>query len=249
MARDTGLCQDQECASPLDFDSLLVSLFGVTSDGCVGLKVVHNPFLCEDDANLCATNLTLQQLIEKSIVSDGCDGNALQLLETTIDQYCAPICGMSVDIETVLKMLFAINGDCFGIKVANIAIGCTDTDSFVNCTAPYTWEQIIMQTLVGDACSGLILPYMVSTEACTGMECATHLTDDELVETLFKKYETPYCPIGVIQFNTASVLCTALTDLKECGMHLTFLDALKMALVPTVCGYALNVFNVENQVN
>ena len=33
-----GDCTTYPCASPLDFESLLIDLFGIGADGCIGIK-------------------------------------------------------------------------------------------------------------------------------------------------------------------------------------------------------------------
>lgn len=74
-------CNNIDCSTGfVDLESLLVSLFAVDSDGCVGLKIVWLTGIdCEllTDLRECGTVLTAEQAIKSAIVDDGCGGNAL----------------------------------------------------------------------------------------------------------------------------------------------------------------------------
>jgi hypothetical protein len=74
-------CNNIDCSTGyVDLESLLVSLFAVDEDGCVGLKITWLTGIdCESltDLRECGTVLTAEQAIKSAIVSDGCDGNAL----------------------------------------------------------------------------------------------------------------------------------------------------------------------------
>ena len=64
----------------LDLETLLLRLFAVDQNGCVGLKLGWITGTdCEGLTDLaqCASVTTLEQALNMSIISDGCDGWAL----------------------------------------------------------------------------------------------------------------------------------------------------------------------------
>ena len=79
-------CSEISCNTGyLDLDQILLKLFAVDEDGCVGLKLSYRWGLdCEDLTTLaqCGMPLTVEQAIKKSIVDDGCGGWALNVFFT-----------------------------------------------------------------------------------------------------------------------------------------------------------------------
>ena len=64
----------------IDLESLLISLFAVDENGCVGLKITWLTGIDCDyltDLRECGTVLTAEQAIKSAIVDDGCGGNSI----------------------------------------------------------------------------------------------------------------------------------------------------------------------------
>ena len=74
-------CSTIQCDTGyLDIETLMLRLFAVDENGCIGLKLGW--ILCTDCAGLepldsCAAVTTLEQALNMAIVNDGCDGWAL----------------------------------------------------------------------------------------------------------------------------------------------------------------------------
>lgn len=79
-------CSDITCNTGyLSLEQILLRLFAVDENGCVGLKIAYTWGIdCEDLTSLaqCGTALTVEQAIKQAIVSDGCDGWALNTFFT-----------------------------------------------------------------------------------------------------------------------------------------------------------------------
>jgi len=74
-------CSDISCNTGyLDLDAILLRLFAVDENGCVGIKLGWlSGTDCTNLTSLaqCGSPLTVEQAIKQAIVSDGCTGWAL----------------------------------------------------------------------------------------------------------------------------------------------------------------------------
>lgn len=241
-----GDCKEYPCGTPLDFDSLLVSLFAADSSGCIGIKTVGNTSACAGlvSAVDCASEMSLQDVIRGAIVDDGEGGYALNTITITDSMTCAQDCAMYQDFETLVKSLFSKDENgCFALRLYNVPIGCEDTESYDKCTASMTFEQLFRTSLWTDACGNPTLGYISPTyEACGIYLCATEFSFDLILRMLFYKYVDGQC--GGVNINYAAIGATNLTDLTECGKYMTFEDAFRASLVWNDCGLSLTIWMV-----
>lgn len=250
-----GDCKNIPCGTSITFESALMSLFAKNAQGCVGIKVFSTSCDCGappgpprvdcEDANPCTTQLSLSQLITRAFVDDGCGGNALSVAYLNQLPDCPALCGMNLDLETVLKRLFVKIGDCFALRATVAPLTCNDGQTFSRCATHITAEQVIKGSVFEDGCGGLVLPTMMQSIECDAtMGCDLSLTLDQILAGLFIKFDH-FCG-GAIQLNPISVDCETLTDLLDCGTFYTFEEMFKRSLVRTECGAAINVFVVNN---
>jgi hypothetical protein len=243
-----GECLNFECATPLDFDGLLVRLFGVDSNGCIGMKIVVNSYSCDEltSAVECASDMTLQEIVQNAIVDDGEGGVALNVFSLTDNVTCVQDCGQYKDFESLLKSLFSMNTDgCFGLRAWQISAPCAFAESYDACSAEMTLEQIVRTSLWTDACGnptvGLWLPEYITCG--DGSPCGIYYSFENLVKWLIRKYTEGQC--GGINLNYQAIGASAFTDLVECGKYLTFEDAFKASINTNDCGIALTVWSVD----
>lgn len=244
-----GDCIEYPCGVKLDFDHLLVSLFGVTDYGCVGLKVFMYVVTCDDleDASICGSAMTLEEIIRASIVEDGCGGYALKVFNVVSSATCLDTCGTHHDVESLFKSLFAKDDTgCFGLKLTQFGGDCEDLDIEPKCLALPTVEQIIRNAIHTDDCGNSLLAYLISGNwECETMNCGNYITADQILMAIFGTNTLDDC--GVMKLNYVSGNCSSLTDLVECGTYLTFEQVILRALNATACGPALNVYNINNR--
>lgn len=236
-----GDCISPPCGSPLEFESILIRLFAKNSSGCVGVKILTANVEREAvDANLCDTKLSLQQLIQRSIVDDGNGGYALRVVYVSGDANCIP-CGVSADVDTVLRSLFFTHGECYGIKVAVGAGGCNGIESYNVCGAIPTVEQLIKNLVVNNETYGNYIHINQLAEDCSvTVPCDLKLTFQQIIGGLINKV-TAQC-YGLLNLNAIAQIQDE--ELKECGDYITFEQALMSALTVVDCGFALNVYLV-----
>lgn len=242
-----GDCKSFPCGSPLDFDRLLVSLFAKYTDGCMGLKTVFSTAACADltPATSCGHNLTLEEIITLAIVDDGAGGNALNIVSITDLVSCADDCGVYQDVETLLKSLFVeTSSGCFALKVWSFSAGCQGLEGYDECSASLTAGQVFRNALWQDACGDPVLGiYQGSYVECTDMDCNMTVSFDFVLREMFRKYTDAHC--GAFLLNQSAISVETLTDLQECGLHLTFEDAFRAAITEGDCGPALTVWALQ----
>lgn len=241
-----GDCKNAPCASPLDFDSMLVSLFATAdSTGCIGLKTYGELASCATltSAAECASDMTLQQVIERSIVDDGNGGSALRVWLMVDAVTCSHDCAHYDDFEAVLKGLFSSDGNCFGLRLYLSALTCSDIESFASCAAEMTVEQIIKASLWVDACGDDALAVIIPTfETCVATDCGLELTWAQLISLLFAKSDSADCGVMKLNYNTG---VETYTDVIECGTFRTVEQVFREAVTSATCGLMLNVYSLN----
>lgn len=242
-----GDCKSFPCGSPLDFDRLLVSLFAKYTDGCIGLKTSFSTAACADltPATSCGQNLTLEEIITRAIVDDGAGGNALSVISITDNVTCADDCAVYQDVETLLKSLFVeMSSGCFALKVWSFSLTCDDLEGYDECSASLTAGQVFRSALWQDPCGDPVLGvYQGGYDECAPMDCNLTVSFDFVLREMFRKYSGAHC--GAFLLNQAAVGVDTLTDLQECGLHMTFEDAFRAAITESDCGPALTVWALQ----
>jgi hypothetical protein len=248
-----GDCKNIPCGTSINFEGVLMSLFATNKEGCVGIKVFTTDCVCGEgrpgvlceDALMCTTNLSLEQLVLKSIVDDGCGGRALKIANLRQMPDCPELCGMQLDFETLLKRLFVKVDDCFAVRITPAPLTCTNGKPFAVCGTRITAEQAVRGSIFKDECSGYTLPIIMLTEDCTNkLPCDLSLTIDQIIAGLFVKLKD-FCG-GALLVNYSSEDCEDLSALKDCGTFYTFEQMLRRSLIKVDCGYALNIFIINN---
>lgn len=237
-----GDCISPPCVSPLDFDSALVNLFAINRNGCMSLKIHLDIGSALTDP--CAEEMTLQELILSSMVDDGAGGYALRFINVTGSPDCYPCAGYD-DFESLLKSLFAKEGDCYGIKYTGVSLSCEGTTAISNCAGPVTVEQAIRMAIGHDDTNGNYLLMNQLTGTCTTVpECGMALSIDTIFQNLVVSIDGE-C-YGAMNFNAVDNR-VSFTDAVECGKYLSAEDAFRDALsvISVRCGYGLNVYIID----
>lgn len=232
-----GDCYTVPCTTPLDWESVLLGLFARDANGCVALKLYPEAIGRAEDANPCSTQFTLQQLIERSIVEDGCDGYALHVFAITEPTITCLDCGVHYDTEELLKGLFYDDGNCFGIKTYSGPVSCDSVDSYNTCGTQMTFDQLIRSCIVNTE-YGLALVLNVLEEDCEKIDCDVRLTNDQLFAGLINAVSGE-C-YGAFNLNGVGITCDNTESIEDCGDYVTLNEAFFDALTPVDCGYALN---------
>lgn len=242
-----GDCKTFPCATPLDFEQTLVSLFAVDSYGCIGIKIAANTDACAglESAIECASDMPLWEVIQGAIVDDGYGGNALNVSVESGAVTCTQDCAEYKDFESLLKSLFAKRDDgCFALRTFQLA-GCeTFGEDYQECSAELTVEQVVRTSLWTDSCGNQVLGTWIPTWIqCGDDPCGVAYTFDWLVKNLFLKYSGSQC--GGVNLNWSALDASSLTSLQDCGKFYSFEDAFRASLNWNDCGLTLNVFMVD----
>jgi len=235
-----GDCTTYPCASPLDFESLLIDLFGTGADGCIGIKAHLD--IASDLEEPCV-DMTLQELIASSLVEDGAGGYALRMLGLIMaTPVCYP-CADNTDIVTLLKSLFAKQGDCYGMKYYAPVSSCSGITSYDTCAAQLTADQLIRHAIGHDDTYGNYLLINQLSGTCDPPDCLINMTMDQALSQMVVKVDGEcYGAVNLLAVDNNTV-----TALKDCGLYFTFEDVFRAATTEVVCGTALNIILISRE--
>lgn len=237
-----GDCYYPPCASPLEFEQVLIGLFGLTDAGCVALKIHLNS---ENTPTSPCVDMTLQELILNSIVEDGTGGYALRTIGVSGTPECYP-CASNDDFESLLKSLFAEQDGCYGLKYYGVASDCDAVNTYTECSAEITAEQLFKQAIVHDSTYGNYLVINQLYGTCTDtLDCGTYLTMGQLMAGLVLNV-TGEC-YGCLNLSAIDY-SRGYDPIKECATYHSFEDVFRAAITEIDCGYALNVMLIAEDV-